>query len=93
MTTEEITIKAQEYKAKGSPLSIEELVAFLTKKEAKAAKAAKKSAKRWNKREKETSVRNKVASEWEKMTAAERSNRMEEMKEQSFLNQRSSSMR
>ena len=48
MTTLE---QAQKAKAIGSPLSIEQLVAFFEAKEAKAAKKAAKSNKRWAKRE------------------------------------------
>ena len=43
--------QAQKAKAIGSPLSIEQLVAFFEAKEAKAAKKAVKSNKRWAKRE------------------------------------------
>jgi len=63
--------KAQELKEKGSPLTIEELIAFLEKKEAKKAKSAKKSAKRWTKRESDKKIAESTPNIYDGMTMHE----------------------
>ena len=50
--TKTIEEQAQEMKAKGSPLTIEQLISFLEKKEAKKAKQNKKSSNRFEARAK-----------------------------------------
>lgn len=51
MTTQEIQIKAENIKAKGSPLTIEKIISIIEKEEAKKAKLAKKSAKKFEERD------------------------------------------
>lgn len=49
--------KAQEIKAKGSPLTIDQIVAFLVEKEAKAEKKMKAALKRWDKRDEMNAIK------------------------------------
>jgi len=53
MTTQEIKIEALKIQGLGSKLTIEEIVAILTKSEAKKAKKMRKSAERFEQREKQ----------------------------------------
>jgi len=90
MTTLE---KAQSIKEKGSPLSIEKIIAMIEKEEARKNKRAKKSDKRWEKREAQEKISQELDNKLNMMTAGERLNYFENVKRQSLLNQLGSSMR
>jgi hypothetical protein len=90
MTTLE---KAQIIKEKGSPLSIDKIIAIIEKEEARKNKRAKKSDKRWAKREAQEKISQELDNKLNMMTAGERLNYFENVKRQSLLNQLGSSMR
>jgi ribonuclease D len=90
MTTLE---KAQSIKEKGSTLSIEKIIAIIEKEEARKNKRAKKSDKRWAKREAQEKISQELDNKLNMMTATERLNYFENVKRQSLLNQLGSSMK
>lgn len=57
--------------AKGSKLTVEELTAFLEAKEAKKAKAEKKTAKKWAKREANEKTANSTPNLYDEMSMHE----------------------
>jgi hypothetical protein len=90
MTTLE---KAQSIKEKGSPLSIDKIIAIIEKEEARKNKRAKKSDKKWAKREAQEKISQELDNKLNMMTAGEKLNYFENVKRQSLLNQLGSSMR
>ena len=85
--------QAEEIKAKGSPLTIEQIIALLEKREARKSKRDKRSAKAWERRDKFNEAQNRLDAKLSKMTNGEKNQYFENVREQSVKNQLPSSMR
>ena len=85
--------QAQRIKEIGSPLTIEQITAFLEKKEADKAKRDKRSAKAWKRRDESNKASKQLDAELEKMTPREKSEYFENVQRRSIQGQLPSSMR
>lgn len=85
--------QAEEIKAKGSPLTIEQIISFIEKKEANKAKREKRSAKAWKRREEFNKASDELDAKLEKMTPREKADYFEEVQRKSIQGQLPSSMR
>ena len=85
--------QAEKLKAMGSPLTIEQIIAFLEKKEDGKAKREKRRAKSWKRREELEAASKEVSAKLSKMTEGQKANYFEEIQRRSVLNQRPSSLK
>lgn len=89
-TTDQILTEANKIKGMGSPLSIENIIKMIEKKE---AKSSKKNNKKWERRDSFNKATKEINHKLSKMTIGEKTRYFEEVQRLSTLGQLPSSMR